>query len=448
MKAIVLAAGLGKRMNSNQPKVTHKILDKAMINWVLSAVFNAGIAPEDTIVVTGYKAETVEAILPEGVKTVRQLEQLGTGHAVMQVLESVELEGKVLVLPGDVPLIRAATLRNLMEKLAEGLEVVVLTTELNEPAEYGRVISKNGRVRIVEAKDATPEEKKIKEINTGIYVFSAEFLKSSLKMITPNNAQKEYYLTDVVQFAERAERLILADPTESLGINDRIQLSKAQRIARKKINYEHMLNGVTIIDPDTTYIGPDVVIGKDTVIEPMTFIYGHTVIGEKCVIGPMTRIIDSKIFDDVKVTRSEVEGAMIHNACSVGPYSRLRPGAVLLENVKVGNFVEIKKSTIGSNSKAQHLTYLGDAEIGENVNVGAGTITCNYDGKNKHRTTIGANAFIGSNTSLVAPVSIGKNSIVGAGSVITENVPDYSLALGRARQIVKINRYRKNEEGE
>ena len=448
MKAIVLAAGLGKRMKSSLPKVVHKILGKPMVNWVISSIFEAGIKTEDITVVTGYRAELVEELLPEGIKNVRQQEQLGTGHATIQAMETINSDDQILVIPGDVPFIEPETLKMLVRESAEGFEAIVLTMKLDNPAEYGRVIEQNGRIRIIEAKDASPEEKEINEVNTGIYIFDSQFLRDALKKLSPNNAQGEYYLTDVVQFAKKAKRVILNDPQESLGINDRVQLSKAQRVAQQRINHKHMLNGITIIDPENTYIGPDVIIGKDTIIEPMTFIYGNTTVGERCNIGPFTRVFDSTIQNDVTIVRSEIDRAMVHAHCSIGPFSRLRPGAVLLEEVKIGNFVEVKKSTIGKGSKAQHLSYIGDSEVGENVNVGAGTITCNYDGKKKHRTVIGDGAFIGSNTALVAPVNIGKETVIGAGSVITEDVPDYSLGLGRAKQVNKVDRYRKSEKGE
>ncbi|OAA29766.1 bifunctional N-acetylglucosamine-1-phosphate uridyltransferase/glucosamine-1-phosphate acetyltransferase [Kosmotoga arenicorallina S304] len=448
MKAIVLAAGLGKRMKSSLPKVIHKILGKPMVNWVISSIIKSGIKTQDITVVTGYKAEIVEGLLPEGVKKVRQNEQLGTGHAVMQAMKTIEGNDPILVIPGDVPLIEPHTIKRLLEDAVKGYETLVLTMKLDDPAEYGRVIEKNGKIRIVEAKDASPDERKISEVNTGIYVFDAQFLRNALEKLSPDNAQGEYYLTDVVQFAQKAKKLIIGDPTESIGINNRIELSRAQKVAQLRINRRHQLNGVTIIDPDSTYIDPEAVIGKDTVIEPMTFIYGKTTIGERCNIGPFTRVFNSAIHNDVTIVRSEVDEAVVHNNCSVGPFSRLRPGAILLEGVKIGNFVEVKKATIGKGSKAQHLTYIGDAEIGENVNVGAGTITCNYDGRRKHRTVIGDGSFIGSNTALVAPVNVGKGSVIGAGSVITEDVPDYSLGLGRARQVNKIDRYRKSEKGE
>lgn len=446
MTAIILAAGLGKRMKSEIPKVVHSILGLPMINWVLRAVKRAGI--ENIIVVTGYKAEIVEALLPEDVKIVRQVEQLGTGHAVM-IAQNAITDDEVIVLTGDAPLITPETLINLSEMRREkDYDVVVASTFLEDPTGYGRIVRENDNIRIVEEKDASDEIKRIREINSGIYVFRSDFLKDALKKINNNNNQKEYYLTDTVAMAEKAAAYVIEDPTEVLGVNNRVQLAEIQKIAQKRINERLMLNGITIVDPDTAYISPDVEIGQDTVIEPMTFILGKTKIGNNCLIGPMTRIIDSSIDNGVSVIRSEVEQVIIKSGARVGPFSRLRPGAVLLENTKIGNFVEVKKSVIGRNSKAQHLTYLGDATIGEDVNIGAGTITCNYDGVRKHQTIIESNSFIGSNCSLVAPVKIGEGSVVGAGSVITDDVPPYSLALGRGRQVIKEGRYKNKKEGE
>ncbi|HOL03176.1 MAG TPA: bifunctional UDP-N-acetylglucosamine diphosphorylase/glucosamine-1-phosphate N-acetyltransferase GlmU, partial [Fervidobacterium sp.] len=279
--------------------------------------------------------------------------------------------------------------------------------------------------------------KKIREVNSGIYIFSGKFLLENIEKISNNNAQKEYYLTDVVAFSQHAGTVLLEDPIEVSGVNDRIQLAQLESIARQRILESLMLSGVTIVDPESTFIGPDVEIGMDSIIHPFTIIEGRTIIGQDCDIGPYSHIVESKIGDNVKVVRSEVEMATIEDNVSVGPYSRLREGTVLKEHVKIGNFVETKKSIIGSRSKAQHLTYLGDATVGNDVNVGAGTITCNYDGRNKYPTFIDDNAFIGSNSSLVAPVKIGKGAIVGAGSVITKDVPEDSLALGRAMQVNK-----------
>jgi bifunctional UDP-N-acetylglucosamine pyrophosphorylase/glucosamine-1-phosphate N-acetyltransferase len=322
--------------------------------------------------------------------------------------------------------------------------------KLDEPSGYGRILKYGKGLKIIEDADADSKTKRINEVNAGIYGFRYEFISEAIKQVDNNNEQGEYYLPDVFNFSGNASALIIGDNSEVSGINNRVQLAEVQKIAQKRINEKHMYNGVTIIDPENTYIGPDVKIGKDSIIQPMTFISGCTEIGTDCVIGPMTRINESIIDNEVEIIRSEVDSATIEKGSKVGPYSRLRPGAYLQKNVKVGNYVEIKKSKLGEGSKAQHLTYLGDSEIGKDVNIGAGTITCNYDGVNKHKTVIKDNSFIGSNSSIVAPVVIGRNSVVGAGSTITENVEDYSLALGRGRQVVKKGRYRKDksEEGE
>ena len=441
---IVLAAGLGKRMKSNLPKVSHLILDRPMVNWVVRSLKEAGV--QRIVVVTGYRAELVEEVLDRDVLTVRHLEQLGTGHAVMMAKEFLDDED-IVVIAGDEPLIKASTLKEMIGKRREkGLDVLFLTMVPPDPSGYGRIVKKDGRVLIVEDKDTSEEERKIREVNTGIYSFSGSFIREAIEKLQNNNSQHEYYLTDTVGMASRADTMIIDDPEEVLGINNRQQLCQVSKIAQKSINNALMDCGVTIVDPDTTYIGPEVKIGIDTVIEPMTFIYGSVTIGASCVIGPMSRVFDSTIEDDVQIIRSEVSQAHVKTGARVGPFSRLRPGAVVMEEAHVGNYVELKKSTLGRRSKAQHLTYLGDTTVGEDANIGAGTITCNYDGKNKYKTVIGDRAFIGSNSSLVAPVEIGEAAVTAAGSAITEDVPPFSLAIGRARQINKEDKYRKNRE--
>ncbi len=436
MKVLVLAAGLGKRMKSKYPKVVHKILGKPMINWVVDLGKKFG----EVGVVVGHKAEIVQSYLPEDVKTYLQQPQLGTGHAVMCAKEFISSTEDVLILYGDVPLLKAETIERLQHVHIESkADVTVLTFIANDPTGYGRIVRKGGKVKIVEHKDATEEERKINEVNSGIYIFSGKFLLENIMKLTNNNAQGEYYLTDLVEMAGKVETLLLDDSIQVSGVNDRTQLAQLEFVARERILREMMLSGVTIVDPSSIFIGPDVVVGMDTIINPFTIIEGKTTIGEDCEIGPYTRIVDSKIGNEVKILRSEVERTTIYDKVSVGPFARLREGTVLKEKVKIGNFVETKKSVIGKNSKAQHLTYLGDATVGEDVNIGAGTITCNYDGYKKYPTYIGDGAFIGSNSSLVAPVKIGRGAITGAGSVITEDVPDDALALGRARQVVKEN---------
>jgi bifunctional UDP-N-acetylglucosamine pyrophosphorylase/glucosamine-1-phosphate N-acetyltransferase len=432
LKTLILAAGLGKRMNSKYPKVIHKILGKPMINWVIDTAKSFG----EVGVVLGHKHEMVEKVIPQDVKIFLQNEQLGTAHAVMCGFDFIPEKDNLLILYGDVPFISYETLKRLeKEHIESNSDVTILTAILENPAGYGRIV-RGKKIEIVEDKDADEKIKKIKEINTGIYIFKGKFLKENIKKIKNDNAQNEYYLTDILKFTENISTVTTDDIDEVTGVNDRIQLSKLEKNMRKRINEKLMREGVRIIDPESVYIDITVKIGKDTIIYPFTFIEGETEIGEDCVIGPMTRIKDSKIGNNVHVIRSEVEKAIIEDNVSVGPFSRLREGTHLKSNVKIGNFVETKKSVIGKNTKAQHLTYLGDATIGENVNIGAGTITCNYDGVKKHPTIIEDGAFIGSNNSLVAPVKIGKNAITGAGSTITEDVPENSLGLGRARQVV------------
>jgi len=434
MKVLILAAGLGKRMKSKYPKVVHKILGKPMINWVVDLAKDFG----EVGVVIGYKAEIVRNYLPNDVKIYLQEPQLGTGHAVMCAKDFISPDQDLLILYGDVPLLKRETIENLKTiHEVNGYNATVLTFMPEDLTGYGRIIKQGAKVRIVEDRDTNKEQKKIREANSGIYVFSGKFLLESLGKINNDNAQKEYYLTDVVALSERSGTMLVEDPIEVTGVNDRIQLAQLETTARQKILENLMLSGVTIVDPQSTFIGPDVVIGIDSIIHPFTIIEGRTIIGEDCEIGPYTHIVESQIDNNVRVVRSEVEKSVIENDVSVGPYSRLREGTVLKEKVKIGNFVETKKSVIGKKSKAQHLTYLGDATIGEDVNIGAGTITCNYDGYNKYPTSIGDKAFIGSNSSLVAPVNIGKGAIVGAGSVITKDVPEDSMALGRAMQINK-----------
>ncbi|KAF2955495.1 bifunctional UDP-N-acetylglucosamine diphosphorylase/glucosamine-1-phosphate N-acetyltransferase GlmU [Marinitoga sp. 38H-ov] len=449
MRVLILAAGMGTRMKSKYPKVMHKLMGKELLNWVIDTAKK--LNPSKIAVVLGHKSEMVEQILTEDIEIYYQKEQLGTGHAVMSAKDFINNED-ILILYGDTPLITEETLNKLVNKHMEtNADATVLTTILDNPKGYGRIIkNENGKlIDIIEEADTTEEQRNIKEINSGFVIYKGEKLLYGLSKIKPNNNQGEYYLTDVPKNLNYVETYVLEDFTEVLGINNRVQLAEAEKIMRKRTLNKLMLNGVTIVDPESTYISPDVEIGQDTIIYPMTIIFGNTRIGEECEIGPMTRIVNCEIGDFVKIIRSECEDAKIENNVSIGPYSRLRTGTYLKENVKIGNFVETKKTIINKNSKAQHLTYLGDATIGEDVNIGAGTITCNYDGINKHKTYIGNRVFVGSNTALVAPVDIQDDVLIGAGSTITENIPKGSLALGRAKQITKENWvYKKREKGE
>ncbi|MCP5455054.1 MAG: bifunctional UDP-N-acetylglucosamine diphosphorylase/glucosamine-1-phosphate N-acetyltransferase GlmU [Thermotogae bacterium] len=440
MKSIILAAGKGTRMKSDFPKVMHKICEKPMINWVIDT---ASLVSEEVGVVLGHGIDKIKEIIPQNIKVFEQKEQLGTGHAVMQCGDFMKSDD-FLVLYGDVPLISEKTLTELIKKhKEENNDATLITVNTENPYGYGRIIRNGTKVKIVEHKDADEEQLKIKEINSGIAVFKGGILHETLKLIRNDNVQGEYYLTDVFEKFEKTGILNIKDITEVTGVNDRVQLAMLEKKAREYINEKFMLSGVTIINPENTYISPDAKIGNDTVIYPDTYINGKTEIGKKCIIGPGTSITECIIGDGAKILKSECENSEIKSNASVGPWSRIRPGSSIGENVKIGNFVETKKTKIAKNSKAQHLTYLGDATIGENVNIGAGTITCNYDGKNKFKTSIGDESFVGSNSSLVAPVNIGKKSLIAAGSVITKDVPDYSLAFGRAKQVVKEDKYRK-----
>ncbi len=408
--AIVMAAGKGTRMKSKKSKLVQKIFGKEVVKRAVENAKNAGV--NDIVAVVGYQKEEVMAVLGDTVKYAFQEDMMGTGHAVLMAKEYLQgKKGKVLVLNGDVPLIRPETLNKLIEKSIENKEYATLLTAIyDNPKGYGRIIRDEGGnvLAIVEEKDTTDEQKEIKEINAGIYCFDIEELLSALDEIKPNNAQGEYYITDVIGIMNKkglkTGAVVVEDNTEILGINDRIQLEMLTKVLQMRINTEHMKNGVTIEDVNTTYIYDDVKIGMDTVIHPNTTIKSDVEIGEDCEIGPNAYI---------------------------------REGCKLANNVKIGNFVEIKKAIIGEGTKVPHFIYLGDCEVGEKCNIGCGTITCNYDGFHKSKTIIGNHSFIGSNSNLVAPVNIGNETFIAAGSTITDDVPDYALAIARQRQTNK-----------
>jgi bifunctional UDP-N-acetylglucosamine pyrophosphorylase / glucosamine-1-phosphate N-acetyltransferase len=441
---IVLAAGKGKRMKSEIPKVLHPILGRPMLSYVLDAV--NGISPEKVIVVIGCGAEKVkESSLSNRVKYVLQTEQLGTGHAAMCAQEALkDFIGTIVIVNGDFPLIHPETLKGFIETHRESKEMIsLLTTILDNPDGYGRVIrNKEGDItRIVEEKDATPKEKKTKEINSGAYCVESSFLWEALGQISTENEQREYYLPDIVKFAssrgKKVVGFIVPDSEEVLGVNNRYELAKVEQIIRRRTNESLMLSGVTIVNPEVTYISPQVSIEADTVIYPNTFVYGNTSIGRGCNVGPSVWIEDSQIGDEVTIRFSSyITKAVIEDKVTVGPFAHIRPDAQILSGAKIGNFVEIKKSKIGRGSKVLHLSYIGDASVGEGVNIGAGTITCNYDGFHKHETVIEDGVFIGSDTMLVAPVRVGEGATTGAGSTITKDVPPGTLAIGRARQVI------------
>ncbi|STO31995.1 Bifunctional protein GlmU [Fusobacterium necrogenes] len=444
LKTLILAAGKGTRMKSELPKVIHKVNGVPMISKIIKVL--SGLNPEENILILGHKKEEVLKIVGENCNYVLQNEQLGTGHAVIQAKGKLQnYDGDVMILCGDTPLLRDSTLKALYEYHKKGEAVTtILTSVYDNPFGYGRVVKENGLVKaIVEEKEATEEIKKIKEVNAGVYCFNSRELFKALERIDNKNEKGEYYLTDVIgiQVSEnkKVQSFILEDNMEILGVNSKIELAQAGKILRNRKNKELMEEGVILIDPETTYIEDDVKIGKDTIVYPGVFLQGATVIGENCEIIGNSRIVNSVLGNDIRIENSVVEESSIDNGVTIGPYAHLRPKTYLKEKVHIGNFVEVKKSILEKGVKAGHLTYLGDAQVGENTNIGAGTITCNYDGVNKFKTIIGKDVFIGSDTMLVAPVNVGEGALVGAGSVITKDVPNSSLAVSRSKQIIKID---------
>lgn len=441
--AIILAAGKGTRMKSDLPKVLHKVAGISMLEHVFRSV-NA-INPEKTVTVIGHKAELVEQVLAGQTEFVRQTEQLGTGHAVMMAEPVLEnLTGQTLVIAGDTPLITGESLKNLIDFHINHKNVAtILTAEADNPFGYGRIVrNQHGEVlKIVEQKDASDFEQQIKEINTGTYVFDNARLFEALKNINTNNAQGEYYITDVIGiFRENGEKVgayTLKDFDESLGVNDRVALATAEGVMRRRINQKHMVNGVSFVNPDATYIDVDVEIAPEVQVEANVTLKGQTKIGAETILTNGTYIVDSVIGERTVITSSMIEESSIADGVTVGPYAHIRPGSSLAKDVHVGNFVEVKGSSLGESTKAGHLTYIGNSEVGANVNFGAGTITVNYDGQKKYKTIIGDNVFVGSNSTIIAPVELGDNSLVGAGSTITKDVPADAIALGRGRQINK-----------
>jgi bifunctional UDP-N-acetylglucosamine pyrophosphorylase/glucosamine-1-phosphate N-acetyltransferase len=443
---VVLAAGQGTRMKSRMAKVLHRAGGRALLEHAI--VTALGVAPPERIfVVLGYQADAVREVAEAaGVRTIEQKEQLGTGHAVLcGEADLAGLGGHMVVTVGDCPLIRPETLRALVERQRKSeAAAVVLTADVPDSTGYGRIIrDQNGAVEaIVEHKAASEAQRAVKEINSGIYCFDSGEFWRRVRQIRPDNPAREYYLTDMIEILNRAGLRVAAtkisDPGELLGINDRVQLADADRILRERKTREVMLAGATIEKPETVTIDPDVIIGMDTVIGPFARITGSTVIGENCRIGSCAILHDAVLEDGAEVFAfSMVSSSRLAANAHAGPYARLRMGAELGEGAHVGNFVELKNTAMGAGSKSMHLAYLGDSQIGSKVNVGAGTITCNYDGKNKHRTVIGDGVFVGSNSTLVAPVELENSAYIAAGSVITENVPEAALALGRSRQVVK-----------
>lgn len=442
--AIILAGGKGTRMKADCPKVMCNVLFEPMISYVLRAVKEAGC--EAVCVITGYRHEEVEAYLPEGVETALQEPQLGTGHAVMTATDFIKrhADDKILILNGDGPLMDAETINKAYEYHEEHKNAITLISAVVEDTEgIGHVKrDENGKLLcIVEHKDATPEEKKINESNAGCYWFNGSDLLYALERITNDNAQNEYYLTDSLAILLGAGRNAGAYVVENsevvLGANDRCQLNILNNIMRKNINKRHMVNGVDIPCTDGVMIGADVEIGNGTVILPNTIILGKTVIGTGCTIGPNSYIVDGKIGNNVKLDNVKLTDSTVEDGADAGPFVQIRGGSVIHSGVHIGDFVEVKNSEIGSGTKSAHLTYIGDSDVGEKVNFGCGTVTVNYDGKNKSRCKIGDGAFIGCNTNLIAPVEVGDKAYIAAGSTITDDIPGDALSIARARQVNK-----------
>jgi len=450
---VILAAGLGTRMKSKMAKVLHRAGGMTLIEQVVQTATSI-TAPENMVVVTGHQAERVQQVTAHtGVRYAMQTEQKGTGHAVKCCRGSVPESGWLVILYGDAPLISAVTLTEMIRRQTEsGIAATVLTTELADPSGYGRIIrDAEGYVEaIVEHKAATPAQAAIREINSGMYCFDAALLWKHIDEIGTNNPANEYYLTDLVEIFRRAGHKVapmpLTSPEEVLGINTRLELAEADAILRRRSVHRLMLEGVTIERPETVTIDAQVRIGRDTIIEPFTRILGATVIGEDCKIGAYSIIESSQLADGVEVGAYTTIGtSVIETGAVVGPYARLRLDNYVSAGAHIGNFVELKKTRMGKGAKANHLAYLGDSTIGAKVNIGAGTITCNYDGKKKHQTHIGDGAFIGSNSTLVAPMEIGAGSYIGAASVITKPVPEGALAIGRGHQVIKEGWVKKKE---
>jgi bifunctional UDP-N-acetylglucosamine pyrophosphorylase/glucosamine-1-phosphate N-acetyltransferase len=437
--AIVLAAGLGKRMRSRKPKALHPIAGRPMLLHVLTAArgaFEAAGRDARYVAVVGHGAAPVKAILDDSVRCVEQAEQLGTGHAVAQAQSIASGSGHVLVINADVPLVTPETIADLMTRhLEENADLTFLTAVVDDARGQGRLQrDATGRVTgIVEEAGADAATLAGNQVNAGVYCFRGDWLWPRLSRIE-RSAAGEYYLTDLVAMAVREGATVVAvpvdDPAQALGINDRVQLAQAEAVVRERIRRQHMLTGVTIVDPATTYIDADVTIGMDTTLYPSTYLGGQTAIGEDCVIGPGSQVIDSTVGARCRVDSSVVEQSTLEDGVDVGPFSHLRAGAHICSGAHIGNFAEVKNSRLGRNTKMGHFSYIGDAQVGDDVNIGAGTITCNFDGVHKHRTVIGDGAFIGSDTMLIAPVEVGAGARTGAGSVVNHDVPPNALAVG------------------
>ena len=441
--SVILAAGMGTRMKSKMPKVLHTVCGKPLSKWVIDASKAAGA--DKVCAVVGHKAETVKEVLGDVCEFALQAEQKGTGHAVMQAIDVIKnSKGEVVILNGDTPLITAETINKAIEYHKNNdNQATVITAILDDATGYGRIVRDNdGSVlKIVEQKDASEEEKKINEVNSGMYVFDAQSLVYALDKITPNNSQGEYYLTDTLEILLSAGKKIggyaISDNDEIRGINDRVQLNEAEKIMQKRINEYHMRNGVTMRNPESVYIEDGVEIGNDTEICQNVTIKSGTKIGSDCVIGSGSMLDRAVIHDGVDVLSSVILESEVDEGTHVGPFAYIRPNCHVGKEVKVGDFVELKNSNIDDGTKISHLTYIGDSDVGKRVNFGCGTVTCNYDGKKKYRTTIGDDCFVGCNTNFVSPINVGDGVYIAAGSTITEDIPENSLSIARARQVNK-----------
>jgi len=440
LAVVLLAAGQGTRMKSDLLKVLHPVCGRPMIEYALDRV--EALRPSRRIVVVGYQADRVRELLGDRVEYAHQEEQLGTAHAVLMCEPLLEgHDGPVVVLYGDTPLLSEDDLQELVRThRLEGNRATVLTVEFEDPSGYGRVIRKgDGRFdAVVEEPDAGPEELKVREINTGIYCFDASSLFRALKRVSPDNRQNEYYIVDALSLIEREGGRVglvrCADPSSVSGVNDRFELAQVERIVRMRILARLMKDGVTVEDPDSTYVHAGVEIGRDTVLRPGTIVEGTSRIGSACVLGPRAHIVDSTISDGTRISESVVEESRVGSNVAIGPFAHLRPGTVIEDGARVGNFAELKNSRVGGGSKVPHHSYVGDADVGSGVNIGAGVVTVNYDGRRKHRTVIDDGAFVGCNSNLIAPVRVGPSAYIAAGSSITEDVPPGALAIARARQ--------------
>ncbi len=440
--AVVLAAGKGARMRSDLPKVLHRVCGQPIVQYVLDALHQAGVSPP--ILVVGHGADRVRQVVGPQDRYADQAEPLGTGHAVLQALPLVLDDGHpVVVVYGDTPLLRAETLQALIDLHHKSrAAATLLSAELADPTGYGRVIrNPDGRVqKIVEERDCSAEERLVKEINAGTYVFDQRALRDGLRTLSPDNAKGEYYLTDTIGWVlshGRTVSVLAVTPDEAMGINSRQDLAAAEAVMRQRILASLMDAGVTVVDPATTYVHARVTVGPDTIVHPQSYLEGTTIVGARCTIGPQTRLVDATLEDGVTVVQSTVTESSVGADTRIGPYSHLRPGTRVGRGVEIGNFAELKNAAVGNDTKVHHMSYLGDVTVGARVNIGAGTVVCNFDGKRKHHTIIEDDAFIGSDTMLIAPIHIGRAAVTGAGSVVNKDVPAGGVAVGVPARVIR-----------